>query len=69
MSEAYDAARNFYQDFEEPDDPNPNCPLVTGMIPCMCDLPRCPICNYYSKHDAAYHMDHDLCSGTIPGEG
>lgn len=43
----------------------PNCPLKTGLRPCMCDLPRCPVCNY-TKHDAAFEMDHDRCRGVIP---
>lgn len=46
----------------------PNCPLETGLRPCMCEgLPRCPICNY-SAHDAAFEMDHASCSGRIPDE-
>lgn len=32
---------------------------------CECDLPRCPSCGY-TQHDAAFHLDHDLCLGTIP---
>lgn len=46
-------------------DPIANCPLVTGLRPCMCDLPRCPTCNY-SDHDARFEMDHGSCSGVIP---
>lgn len=42
-----------------------NCPLETGLRPCECDLPRCPVCNY-TRHDAAFEMDHATCSGTIP---
>jgi hypothetical protein len=42
-----------------------NCPLVTGLRPCMCDLPRCPECNY-TKHDAQFEGDHHICPGTIP---
>ena len=45
----------------------PNCPLKTGMRPCLCDLPRCPKCNY-TKHDAAFEQDHRFCSGIIPPE-
>ena len=32
---------------------------------CTCDLPRCPVCGY-TKHDAAFHMDHGMCKGVIP---
>lgn len=42
-----------------------NCPLKTGLRPCQCHLPRCPVCNY-TKHDAQFEMDHSACSGTIP---
>lgn len=42
-----------------------NCPLRTGLRPCDCDLPRCPICNY-TEHDAAFEADHALCPGRIP---
>jgi hypothetical protein len=42
-----------------------NCPLVTGMRPCGCNLPRCPVCNY-TEHDAAFEMDHHSCKGAIP---
>lgn len=45
-----------------------NCPLVTGLRPCMCEgMPRCPICNY-TAHDAAFEMDHASCPGRIPDE-
>lgn len=50
-----------------PDSYITNCPLVTGLRPCECDLPRCPVCNY-TKHDAQFEMDHNLCYGRIPGE-
>jgi hypothetical protein len=44
----------------------PNCPLRTGLIPCECDLPRCPECNY-TKHDAAFEFaGHRPCRGFIP---
>lgn len=43
----------------------PNCPLETGLRPCMCRLPRCPVCGY-TKHDAMYEGDHGLCKGKIP---
>jgi hypothetical protein len=42
-----------------------NCPLETGLRPCMCDIPRCPVCNY-TTHDAAFEGDHHLCKGKIP---
>lgn len=42
-----------------------NCPLVTGLRPCECNLPRCYECGY-TKHDAQFEMDHDKCNGTIP---
>ena len=42
-----------------------NCPLLTGLRPCPCDLPRCAACGY-TKHDAAFEMDHHLCRGVIP---
>lgn len=45
-----------------------NCPLVTGLRPCECSLPRCPKCGY-TAHDARFEGDHFLCSGTIPGAG
>lgn len=28
--------------------------------------PHCPLCGY-TKEDAAIHLDHYLCKGTIPG--
>lgn len=31
------------------------------------EIPRCPECGYTAK-DAAIHMDHHLCKGTIPQE-
>lgn len=42
----------------------PNCPLETGLRPCMCDLPRCPVCGY-TKHDAQFEGDHFVCIGKI----
>ena len=42
-----------------------NCPLVTGRIPCMCDIPRCPACGY-TEHDARFHLDHGLCREKNP---
>lgn len=30
--------------------PEPNCPLTTGLRPCLCDLPRCPVCGY-TRHE------------------
>ena len=42
-----------------------NCPLETGLRPCMCNMPRCPVCNY-TAHDATFEGDHRLCKGTIP---
>lgn len=42
-----------------------NCPLVSGLRPCECDLPRCTVCNY-TEHDARFEMDHHLCPGAIP---
>lgn len=36
-----------------------------GVQPCPCDLPRCPFCNY-TRHDAAFNMDHQVCAGAIP---
>lgn len=45
-----------------------NCPLVTGLRPCECDLPRCPVCNY-TEHDARFEGDHHLCRGVIPAAG
>jgi len=50
---------------QEPEAFQPNCPLATGLRPCACDLPRCPVCNY-TEHDAAFEMDHHLCKGVIP---
>lgn len=47
--------------------PDVNCPLETGIRPCLCDLPRCPKCNY-TEHDARFEMDHHLCGGEIPKE-
>jgi hypothetical protein len=35
------------------------------MRPCLCDLPRCPICGY-TKHDASFEGDHSKCTGEIP---
>lgn len=47
-------------------DPPPNCPLQTGLRPCMCEaMPRCPVCNY-TEHDAAFESDHASCPGRIP---
>jgi len=43
----------------------PNCPLQTGLRPCECDLPRCPVCNY-TDHDARFECDHWHCGGAIP---
>ena len=43
----------------------PNCPLETGLRPCECGMPRCPVCNY-TVHDAAFEMDHGSCPGKIP---
>lgn len=43
----------------------PNCPLRTGLRPCMCDLPRCPECGY-TEHDVRFEGDHYLCPGTVP---
>lgn len=42
-----------------------NCPLVTGLRPCGCNIPRCPVCRY-TEHDAQFEMDHYLCSVSIP---
>lgn len=42
-----------------------NCPLETGLRPCMCDLPRCPLCSY-SDHDERFAMNHSACKGQIP---
>ncbi len=42
-----------------------NCPLETGMRPCECELPRCPICGY-TEHDARFEGDHYRCKGIIP---
>lgn len=42
-----------------------NCPLITGLRPCECNLPRCPKCNY-TKHDAQFEGDHHNCNGKIP---
>ena len=45
-----------------------NCPLVTGMRPCQCDLPRCSRCSY-TDHDARFELDHTICErqgGVIP---
>jgi hypothetical protein len=47
-------------------EPEPNCPLRTGLRPCMCDLPRCPSCGY-TEHDRQFEGEHDdLCTGRIP---
>ena len=43
----------------------PNCPLETGLRPCICELPRCPVCGY-TKHDASFEGDHHICKGRIP---
>jgi len=33
---------------------------------CTCpNEPRCPLCGY-TKHDAQFLMDHNLCNGEIP---
>ena len=45
-----------------------NCPLTTGLRPCMCpNEPRCPECGY-TAHDAAFELDHSRCPGQIPAK-